>query len=227
MSIWEARKIRLIMELRQLGINDSHVLGAIERVPREAFVPLQFHDKAYDNIALPIGHGQTISQPYIVALMTQALQVNKTHKVLEIGTGSGYQTAILSKLARRVYSIERIAELLKPTEELLQRLHIRNITAIAGDGTKGWVEQAPFTRIIVTAAAAGAEPPQALLDQLALGGMMVIPLTFKRAQVLVRITKHENNCGYEEICPVRFVPLLPDAPAKPRAHRRSETARAS
>ena len=157
-----ARKIRLIMKLRKSGITDTGVLGAIERVPREVFIPTYFHDQAYEDIALPIGRGQTISQPLVVASMTQELQVNDRHKVLEIGTGSGYQAAILAKLCRRVYSIERHRPLLALAESRLNELKIRNITCKAADGMKGWIEQAPFDRIIVTAAA-GDEAPPALL----------------------------------------------------------------
>ncbi len=210
MNIWEARKIRLVMELRTLGISNAAVLGAIERVPRETFIPVQFQDKAYENVALPIGHGQTISQPLIVALMTQALQVDKQHKVLEIGTGSGYQTAILARLVRRVYTIERIPEFLKPAEDILTQLRIRNYTAKVGDGTKGWAEQAPFARIIVTAAAAGETPPAALLNQLDNSGIMVCPVSRGREQILIKITRLMDQFFYEDICPVRFVPLLPD-----------------
>ncbi len=214
MSVWEARKIRLVMELRQQGIADTAVLGAIERTPREAFVPAQFHDKAYDNIALPIGNGQTISQPYIVALMTQALCVDRSHKVLEIGTGSGYQTAILARLCRRIYTIERIPELLRGAEDLLHKLRIRNYTAAAADGTRGWVAQAPFARIIVTAAAAAPLPPAELVNQLDNGGIMVCPVTREdRTQHLIKITRILDQFYYEDLCPVRFVPLLPDVEA--------------
>ena len=214
MSLWEARKVRLIMELRAQGITCTDVLGAIERVPRDAFVPTQFQEKSYDNIALPIGNGQTISQPYIVALMTQALCLNRSHKVLEIGTGSGYQTAILAKLCRRVYSIERIPELLVGAEALLQKLRVRNYTAQSGDGTKGWKAQAPFARIIVTAAAATAMPPAALVDQLDNGGIMVCPVTRPdRNQYLIKVMRIMDQIFYEDLCPVRFVPLLPDVEA--------------
>jgi len=214
MSVWEARKIRLIMELRQQGILDAQVLGAIERTPREIFVPTQFHDKAYDNVALPIGNGQTISQPYIVALMTQALCVDKSHKVLEIGTGSGYQTAVLARLCRRIYTIERIPELLKGAEELLHKLHVRNYTAAATDGTKGWPAQAPFARIIVTAASGAPMPPAALTNQLDNGGIMICPVTRNdRSQHLIKITRILDQIYTEDLCPVRFVPLLPDAEA--------------
>jgi len=205
-----ARKIRLIMKLRKAGIHDTNVLAAIERVPREAFIPPMFHDQAYEDTALPIGRGQTISQPLVVASMTQSLQLNDRHKVLEIGTGSGYQAAILAKLCRRVYSIERHKPLLETAEQRLYALRIRNITCKAGDGMKGWVEQAPFDRIIVTAAAA-AEPPQALLDQMSVGGIMIIPMgRDKSSQFIYRIIRHEEGYSCEQMMPVRFVPLLPE-----------------
>ena len=202
-----ARKVRFVMELRTAGISDTRVLAAMERVARERFVPELFRDQAYDNIALPIGGGQTISQPMVVARMTQALLPDKKLKVLEIGTGSGYQTAVLSKLFRRVYTIERDRELAAEAEARLAALHIRNVTAIAGDGAAGWPKQAPFERIIVTAAPR--EEPKALLDQLAPGGVMVIPLGADKAdQVLVRVRRTDSGFEREEIGPVRFVPLV-------------------
>jgi protein-L-isoaspartate(D-aspartate) O-methyltransferase len=202
-----ARKVRFIMELRTAGVSDTRVLAAIERIARERFVPELFRDQAYDNIALPIGGGQTISQPHVVARMTQALGPDKRLKVLEIGTGSGYQTAVLSKLFRRVYTIERDRELLAGAEACLAAHNIRNVTAIAGDGTLGWPKQAPFERIIVTAAPR--EEPQALLDQLAPGGVMVIPLGADKAdQVLVRIRRTPEGFEREQFGVVRFVPLV-------------------
>lgn len=205
----EPRKIRLIMELRQLGVDDARVLSAIERVPREQFVPAQFQDQAYDNIALPIGEGQTISQPLIVGLMTQALKVGKRMKVLEIGTGSGYQAAVLSRLCRRVYTIERHDSLLEETTQRLARLGIHNVTAKAGDGARGWPERAPFERIIVTAAAAAAPP--ALTDQLAVGGIMIIPIGKRSwSQKIVRVRRTEEDFETEKLWPVRFVPLISD-----------------
>lgn len=210
MTLTLARKIRLIMQLRKAGITDTAVLGAIERIPREAFIPPMFHDQAYEDTALPIGRGQTISQPLVVASMTQALKINDRHKVLEIGTGSGYQAAILSKLCRRVYSIERHRPLLETAERCFTNLRVRNITCKAGDGMKGWIEQAPFDRIIVTAAAS-AEPPPALLDQLSIGGILVIPMgRDKTSQFVYRITRLEEGFSCEQLMPVRFVPLLPD-----------------
>jgi protein-L-isoaspartate(D-aspartate) O-methyltransferase len=206
-----ARKIRLIMALRRSGITDTAVLGAIERIPRENFVPEAFHDQAYEDRALPIGQGQTISQPQIVAVMTQALALTSRHKVLEIGTGSGYQTAVLSRLARRVYTVERHWQLLKEAEQRLAELRIHNVTAIAGDGMKGWPAQAPFDRIILTAAAA--EPPEVLLAQLAMDGVMVLPIGPERGdQELIKVHNAESGVKTEKLCDVRFVPLLPGLP---------------
>jgi protein-L-isoaspartate(D-aspartate) O-methyltransferase len=206
-----ARKIRLIMALRRSGVTDTAVLAAIERIPREDFVPEAFHDQSYEDKTLPIGQGQTISQPQIVALMTQALEVTTRHKVLEVGTGSGYQTAVLSRLARRVYTIERHWQLLKEAEQRFASLRIHNVTAVAGDGMKGWPAQAPFDRIIVTAAAA--ELPLTLLGQLAVGGIMVLPIGAERGdQELVRLRNAEQGVETEKLCDVRFVPLLPGVP---------------
>ena len=204
----EPRKIRLIMELRRQGVTDTRVLSAIERIPREIFVPLPFQDQAYENTALPIGLGQTVSQPLVVGLMTQALEVGDRMKVLEIGTGSGYQAAVLSKLCRRVYTIERHKPLLAEAEERFKTLQIHNITSIAGDGGRGWPEQAPFDRIMITAAAT--EVPPTLLGQLADGGVMVLPVGNQGAdQVIVRVRKTDGRPHAENLFPVRFVPLLP------------------
>jgi protein-L-isoaspartate(D-aspartate) O-methyltransferase len=206
-----ARKIRLIMALRRSGITDTAVLAAIERIPREDFVPEAFHDQSYEDKALPIGQGQTISQPQIVALMTQALEVTPRHKVLEIGTGSGYQTAVLSRLARRVYTIERHRPLLQEAEQRFAGLRIHNITSIAGDGMKGWPAQSPFDRIIITAAAA--ELPETLLAQLGVGGIMVLPIGPERGdQELFKLRRTEQGIESEKLCDVRFVPLLPGVP---------------
>jgi len=211
----EPRQIRLIMELRGEGVTDAAVLGAIERTPREAFVPPQFRDRAYENTALPIGKGQTISQPLIVGLMTQALEPGPRLKVLEVGTGCGYQAAVLSRLFRRVYSIERHKSLLADTNKRLTKMGYHNITVIAGDGMQGWPEQAPFDRIIVTAAARDGVP-QRLLEQLAPGGVMVLPLgTSSSDQHIWRIRKDaDGNVREEKLWLVRFVPLLPGI-AKP------------
>ena len=148
----DVRKIRLTLELRNAGISDSNVLSAIEKIPREIFIPNHFRNQAYENIALPIGKNQTISQPYIVALMTQSLELKKNHKILELGTGSGYQSAILSLLTRRVYTIERIKSLLVKAESKFKELKLTNIVTKHGDGNFGWSEQKPFDRIIFTAA---------------------------------------------------------------------------
>ncbi|MDE0797357.1 MAG: protein-L-isoaspartate(D-aspartate) O-methyltransferase [Alphaproteobacteria bacterium] len=211
----EANRIRLIMELRGKGITDAKVLGAIERVPREAFVPDTFKDQAYENMALPIGSGQTISQPAVVAFMTQELKIGDRMKVLEIGTGSGYQAAVLAKLCRRLYSIERHRELLLEAERKFRELRINNITAKTGDGTKGWPELAPFDRIIVTAAATS-DIPHALLDQLAPNGLMIAPMgDTARDQHLFRFSFDvDGNLEREKMWPVRFVPLIGDDEAK-------------
>lgn len=207
------KRIRLIMHLRNKGITDTRVLSAMEKVPRDAYVPDVMQDQAWDDIALPIGSGQTISQPFVVASMTQALQISDRDKVLEVGTGCGYQCAVLSKLCRRVYTIERHRPLLLEAEKRLDAQRLRNITAIAGDGMKGWPQQAPFDKIIVTAAAKE-RPPPALLEQLKDGGLMVIPVAVDGAQVL-RLYKKESGEAYsiKDLMPVRFVPLLPDVAA--------------
>jgi len=200
-------QIGLIMQLRRRGIRDTRVLRAIERVPRELFVDEAFADHAYQDIALPIECGQTISQPFVVAFMTERLELAPRHKVLEIGTGSGYQAAVLSHLCRRVYTVERWRELQKAAEQRLAQLKINNVTTIIGDGWLGWPPQAPFDRIIVTAAALDA--PAALLDQLKEGGRMVIPLGETRdAQSLVQIDKTEEGLVETPLLPVRFVPLV-------------------
>lgn len=205
-----SRKIQLIMALRRQGITDARVLGAIERTPRELFVEKAFQDQAYDNNALPIECGQTISQPYVVAYMTQKLEVTDRMKVLEIGTGSGYQAAVLARLCRRLYTIERYRTLLKVAETRFAALGLTNITAKAGDGTKGWPEQAPFDRIIVTAGAPVV--PDTLMDQLKVGGIAIIPVDVPPAhgggQVLARLTRTEEGIEREDLIPVRFVPLV-------------------
>ena len=210
----EARRIRLLMKLRRSGVTDHRVLGAIERVPREVFVPDAFQDQAYEDTALPIGLGQTISQPLIVALMTQALQVDDLHKVLEVGTGSGYQSAVLAKLCRRLYTIERHRALLSVAEARFAELRLHNVTTRFGDGMVGWPEQAPFQRVMVTAACATTEPPPALTDQLAVGGVLVIPMgDDRRHQHVVRFTRSETGLEREQLWPVRFVPLVPNLPS--------------
>ncbi len=191
------------------GRFSENVLNAIHDIPRTFFVPEAFQDRAFENSSLPIGLHQTISQPTVVALMTEALQLDDRQKVLEIGTGSGYQTSILSKLCRRVYSLERHKPLLAKAEERFRQLGLTNVVARFGDGSMGWKEQAPFSRIIVTAAAI--DVPEVLLDQLDVGGIMIVPVGLdERTQELLKITKHEDDIVTEELGEVRFVPLISD-----------------
>jgi protein-L-isoaspartate(D-aspartate) O-methyltransferase len=182
------------------------VLSAIERVPRDIFVPQALRAHAYENASLPIAMDQTISQPYVVARMTSALALSGRERVLEIGTGSGYQAAILTFLCRRVYSIERLRPLLVEAENRIRSLRISNITFRLGDGSLGWPETAPFDRIILTCGAA--RIPDALLKQLKIGGIMVAPVGEGRDQQLVVITRTENGFAEDYILPVRFVPLV-------------------
>ncbi len=208
------KKLRLLMELRRAGIGDARVLGAIERTPREKFVPASFEDQAYENVALPIGSGQTVSQPYVVALMTEKLELGERQTVLEIGTGSGYQTAVLASLCRRVFSIERHRELLRNAERRFEELRLRNIVCRFGDGTKGWPEQVPYDRVIVTAAAP--EVPSTLVDGLAPGGVLVAPVgEDHRDQQLVRIRRNDDRFSTEDLGLVRFVPLVAGLPRRP------------
>jgi protein-L-isoaspartate(D-aspartate) O-methyltransferase len=204
-------RIRLVMDLRAAGIADTAVLSAIERVPREAFVPPTFRDRAYEDAALPIGHAQTLSRPSVVGLMTQALEAGPRSKVLEIGTGSGYQTSVLARMVRRVYTIERHRELLFEAEARFKALRVHNVVTKFGDGWQGWPEQAPFERIIVTAAPV--DIPGALIDQLADDGVMVLPVGLeKRAQVLIRVRKTDGRAKIEELDAVRFVPMVAGLP---------------
>ncbi|MBV8088491.1 MAG: protein-L-isoaspartate(D-aspartate) O-methyltransferase [Alphaproteobacteria bacterium] len=206
-----ARKLRLLMELRRAGIGDARVLGAIEKTPRELFVPEAFQDQAYENVALPIGNAQTISQPYVVALMTELLELTGREKVLEIGTGSGYQAAILSRLSRRVFTVERHRALVREAEQRFAALRLGNIVTRFADGAKGWAEQGPFDRVIVTAAAP--EIPAVLLDQLARGGILVLPVGAEyHDQRLVRVRRGESGCETEALAWVRFVPLIAGLP---------------
>jgi protein-L-isoaspartate(D-aspartate) O-methyltransferase len=204
-------KIRLVMELRAAGVADLGVLSAIERVPREVFVPPSFKDRAYEDAALPIGHAQTLSRPSVVGLMSQALETGPRMKLLEIGTGSGYQTCVLARMVRRVYTIERHRELMVQAEERFKALRIYNVVTKFGDGWAGWTEQAPFERIIVTAAPS--DIPGALVDQLAEGGVMVLPVgREKRTQALVRVRKLDGRTTIEELDAVRFVPMVAGLP---------------
>lgn len=203
-----AEKIRLLMKLRRSGITDTRVLAALEAVPREQFVEAAFRDRAYEDNALPIANEQTISMPTIVAMMTQALAVEAGHCVLEIGTGSGYQAAVLAKLARRVHTIERHAALAELARSRFVAMKLRNIDSHLGDGSKGWPHAAPFERIIVTAAAATV--PQELMAQLTIGGVMIIPVGPHVAdQQLVKLTRvAPDEVRREVLSAVRFVPLV-------------------
>lgn len=196
------------LSLRQRGIRDNNVLRALETVPRTLFVPDGLEEHAYADRALPIACGQTISQPFIVAYMTQQLELNNTHKVLEIGTGSGYQTAILARIAKRVYTIDRYRTLVGAAELRFNALRLTNITAMPGDGSQGWPAQAPFDRIIVTAAAD--QVPKALIEQLAPDGIMIIPIGAAGGeQKLVRIEKNaKGKVSEKALLAVRFVPLV-------------------
>ena len=200
---------KLILDLRRAGVDDDRVVDAMESIRREMFVPEPFQGNAYDDAALPIGHHQTVSQPSVVGRMTQALDVGDRMKVLEIGTGSGYQAAILAKLCRRLYTVERHRPLLRLAEERFHRLLLHNITTWCGDGSRGWPDQAPFERIMVTAAAA--DIPPVLVDQLAEGGIMVVPVGHDdRDQRLVRVIKHGADIETEDMGEVRFVPFVDD-----------------
>ena len=202
----DVRKIRLILELRELGILDSKVLSAIEKIPREIFIPENFRNQAYENIALPIGDDQTISQPYIVALMTQTLNIKKNHKVLELGTGSGYQCSILSLLSRRVYTIERIKSLLTKAELKFKKLRLTNIVTRHGDGNLGWNEQVPFDRIIFTAATK--RIPDKFFEHIADRGILIAPIIEKNKQVLKTYKKIDGKITIQELSKVLFVPNL-------------------
>ena len=200
-------KMQFLFSLRKAGVVDKQVLDAMERVDRKNFVNGVFSEKAYEDTPLPIACGQTISQPTVVGLMTQALQVTSRDKVLEVGTGSGYQAAILSLLARRVYTIERHSLLVNNATKVFQKLNISNITTILSDGGHGLEQQAPFDRIIVTAASD--DPPASLLSQLKTGGIMVIPVgQSDNIQNLIKIAKTDGGYDYQDLQTVRFVPLV-------------------
>lgn len=206
MTMPDPRMIQLVMSLRGGGVTNKAVLGAIERTPRDLFVPQRFGDQAFDDRPLPIDCGQTISQPLIVALMTQALDLGDRDKVLEIGTGSGYQAAILSRLARRVYSVERYRTLSREAEERFAALGLTNVVTRVGDGSVGWPEQAPFDRIILTASAP--QRPDAILEQLKDGGIAIAPVDRPGRQVLVRYTRTDGDIHEQELMDVRFVPMV-------------------
>ena len=202
----DVRKIRLTLELRNWGITNSDVLSVIEKLPREIFVSEKFRHQAYENIALPIDREQTISQPYIVALMTQSLDLNKKHKVLEIGTGSGYQTSVLSLLSRRVYTIERIKSLLVGAENIFKKLKLTNIVTKHGDGNLGWYEQNPFDRIIFTAATENIA--EQFFESLKDKGIIVAPIIRGSKQILKKFIKKNNKIETEKLSDVLFVPNL-------------------
>ncbi|MGX0876895.1 protein-L-isoaspartate(D-aspartate) O-methyltransferase [Roseovarius sp. MBR-154] len=201
------RKMQFLFALRSRGVTDKAVLTAMEKIDRGPFIRGYFAERAYEDMPLPIACGQTISQPSVVGLMTQALKVSNRDKVLEVGTGSGYQAAILSLLARRVYTVDRHKRLVSEASEIFRDLDLTNITAITADGSFGLPDQAPFDRIIVTAAAE--DPPGPLLAQLKIGGIMVVPVGQSDAvQHLIRVTRSETGFDYDELRPVRFVPLV-------------------
>jgi protein-L-isoaspartate(D-aspartate) O-methyltransferase len=197
---------RLVDTLRASGIADEAVLRAFDEVPRHLFVPSGVRHRAYEDAALPIGSGQTISQPSIHARYLSLLQLRGEERVLEIGTGSGYQTALLARLSAQVFSVERIPALLDRAREILQALGIRNVSFLLGDGTLGWREYAPYDAILVGAAAP--EVPRPLTEQLAEGGRLLVPIGDREEQVLVVLTRRGDQLERREVAPVRFVPLL-------------------
>ena len=200
----QARERMVSQQIEARGVRDARVLAALRRVPRHEFVPVEQRAYAYEDRPLSIGHGQTISQPYIVAVMSQALELDGSEKVLEIGTGSGYQAAILAECVADVYTIEIVPELGKGAAGLLGDLGYENIHTRIGDGFDGWPEHAPFDGVVVTAAPE--EIPQPLLDQLAVGGRLVIPVG-RGSQDLVLVTRTQDGYHRESVTPVRFVPM--------------------
>ena len=202
----DVRKIRLILKLRESGISNSEVLSALETIPREKFIPENYRNQAYENIALPIGENQTISQPYVVAKMTELLEVKNNHKVLEIGTGSGYQCAILSKLARRIYTIERIKNLHEKASKIFDELQLTNIVSKHEDGNNGWVEQIPFDRIIFTAATEYITDK--IFSHIKDNGIIVCPIIRDNKQVIIKYKRKKDKLTSEEFDDVLFVPNL-------------------
>ena len=199
--------MQFLFALRSKGVTDVRVLTAMEKVDRAAFIRGLFSERAYEDMPLPIPCGQTISQPSVVGLMTQALKAGPRDTVLEVGTGSGYQAAVLSHVARRVYTVDRHKRLVNEAREVFDALGLTNITAFTADGSHGLPDQAPFDRILVTAAAE--DPPGPLLSQLKVGGIMVVPVGQSDAvQSLIRVSRHERGFEYDELRPVRFVPLI-------------------
>ena len=203
---FQPEKAQLIMTLRGMGILDAATLAALEQVPRELFVPTALRHHSYENASLPIAYNQTISQPYVIARMTEALRLRGRELVLEIGCGSGYQAAVLAQLCRRVYTMERLKPLLVDAENRLRDLRISNISFRLGDGSKGWPEAAPFDRIILTCGCD--QIPDILLQQLKIGGIMVAPEGQGKSQQLVVVTRHETGFKRVLLMPVTFVPLI-------------------
>ena len=201
-----ASRRRLVETLQDRGIKDMAVLRAFEQTPRHLFVPTGVRHRAYEDSALPIGNGQTISQPSIHARYLELLGLTGREKVLEVGTGSGYQTVLLAHLAAQVFSIERIAPLLQSARDAIARAGVRNVSLLLGDGTLGWREYAPYDAILVSAAAPGV--PQPLVDQLAEGGRLLIPIGGQDVQTLAVLTRKNGQVERRDVLPVRFVPLL-------------------
>lgn len=197
---------RLVETLQEQGIRDLSVLHAVDEVPRHRFVPTGVQHRAYEDSALPIGSGQTISQPSIHARSLELLRLSGREKVLEIGTGSGYQTALLARLAAQVFSVERVGPLLERAKQILSELGVRNVSFLLGDGTLGWRQYSPYDAILVSAAAPSVPP--AYLEQLAEGGRLVIPLGEREEQTLYAMTRRGDHLEPEAVAPVRFVPLL-------------------
>lgn len=208
------RKRMVEEQLASRGISDSRVLSAFSKVPRHRFVPEEEQGNSYFDFPLQIGQNQTISQPYIVALMTEHLGLTGKEKVLEIGTGSGYQTAILSELAKEVFTIERFSPLAENSKKLLEDLGYKNIHSKVADGTLGWKEESPFDRIIITAYCP--EIPAPLIEQLGESGKIILPLGGSFSQMLTLAEKINNNLYYHDVCPCVFVPLVGEYGAKPR-----------
>jgi len=202
----EARRLMVETQIKRRGVSDPRVLAAMTQVPRHRFVPRHLWDQAYNDYPLPIGDDQTISQPYIVALMTEALEMRGPEKVLELGTGSGYQAAILAELAQWVFTIDRIPSLVRSAEKVLRDLGYANITFWAGDGTLGWAGEAPFDAILVTAGSPQVPPP--LVDQLAMGGRLVIPVGDRISQTLTRMRRLPAGVRHEYLGGCRFVKLI-------------------
>jgi protein-L-isoaspartate(D-aspartate) O-methyltransferase len=204
--LYNGARRRLVEALQDKGISDLAVLNAIDRVPRHEFVPLALRHRAYEDSALPIGSGQTISQPSTHARYLELLRLTGRERVLEIGTGSGYQTALLSQLAEQVFSIERFGALLDRAREALRIAGVRNVTVLVGDGTLGWREFAPYDAILVTAGAP--QVPQPLVEQLAENGRLLIPLGGREEQTLTLVTQKDGVVERKDVAPVRFVPLV-------------------